>query len=236
MVRALPPNTLERVELRDGEMLVIDARDKGSPTLRVHGVEAALENLPTNARMSEGLPTLFAASGTVEKSGQLSLFLTLDPFQAKPTFAGRMRLSGQQLDEFNDFARAKADVIIPKGTLDLSAVFAARDGLIHGSLKPELQGVDLKAADKNLGSKLKAAFGDVALSLTGGKRSGEERLATVVPINGRLNEPGSGLGAAVVGVLRNAFPEGIASGFTGMKPGQGVGGSGRGEGKKKKEK
>jgi hypothetical protein len=237
LVRALPPHTTERVELRDGELLIVDAREKGSPSVHVHGLEATLENLPTSAKLSGGLPTLFAASGTVEESGKLSLFLTLDTFQEQPTFAGRMRLSGQQLNDFNDLARAKADVVIPKGTMDLSAVFVAREGRIRGSLKPVLKGADFKAADDDLGSKLKAALGDVALSLTEDQRPGEDKLATVVPINGRLQGPGIGLGSAVVGVLRNAFVEGIASGFTGMRPGRGVGGAGReGEDDKKDEK
>lgn len=235
LVRALPAHTTERLELRDGELLIVDAREQGSPSVHVHGLEATLENLPTSAELSGGLPTLFAASGTVEESGQLSLFLTLDTFQKQPTFAGRMRLSGQQLSDFNDLVRAKADVTIPKGTMDLSAVFVARDGRIHGSLKPDLKGMDFKAADDDLGSKIKAALGDVALSLTEDQRPGEDRLATVVPINGRLKKPGIGLGSAVVGVLRNAFVEGIASGFKGMVPGKGVGGSGRDEDDKKDE-
>lgn len=233
LVRALPPHTTERVELRNGEVLIVDAREKGSPSVRVHGMDATLENLPTSAEMSGGLPTLFAASGTVEESGKLSLFLTLDTFQKQPTFAGRMRLSGQELNDFQDLIKAKANVTIPKGTMDLSAVFVARDGAIHGSLKPELKGVDFKAADESLGSKIKAALGDVALSLTEDQRPGPDRLATVVPINGKLKEPGIGLGAAVVGVLRNAFVEGIASGFKDLRPGKGVGGSGHDEEKKK---
>jgi hypothetical protein len=120
--------------------------------------------------------------------------------------------------------------------MDLSAVFVARDGRIRGSLKPDLRGVDFKAADDDLGSKIKAALGDVALSLTEDQREGDDRLATVVPINGRLKAPGIGLGAAVVGVLRNAFVEGIASGFKDLKPGKGVGGSGRDDEKKKEDK
>jgi len=236
LVRALPAHTVERVELRDGELLVVDAREKGSPSVHVHGLEATLENLPTSAEMSRGLPTLFAASGTVEESGKLSLFLTLDTFQKQPTFAGRMRVSGQQLNDFNDLARAKADVVIPKGTMDLSAVFVARDGRIHGSLKPDMQGLDFKAADDDLGSKIKAALGDLALSLTEDQREGPDRLATVVPINGKLDAPGIGLGSAVVGVLRNAFVEGIASGFKNLRPGKGVGGSGRDDEDKKDEK
>lgn len=236
LLRALPAHTTERVELRDAELLIVDAREKGSPSVHVHGLDATLENLPTSAELSGGLPTLFAASGTVEESGELSLFLTLDTFQKQPTFAGRMRLSGQQLNDFNDLAKAKADVVIPKGTMDLSAVFVARDGRIRGSLKPDLKGVDFKAADDDLGSKLKAALGDVALSLTEDQREGDDRLATVVPINGRLKAPGIGLGAAVVGVVRNAFVEGIASGFKGLRPGEGVGGAGRGGDEKKDDK
>jgi len=235
LVRTLPPHTAERVEMRDAELRIVDAREKGSPSVRVHGVDATLENLPTSAELSRGLPTVFAASGTVEQSGKLSLFLTLDPFQEQPTFAGRMRLAGQQLDDFNDLAAAKAGVTIPKGTMDLSAVFVARDGRIRGSLKPDMRGLDFKAADDDLGNKIKAALGDVALSLTEDQRPGKDRLATVVPISGRLKEPGIGLGAAVVGVLRNAFVEGIAAGFEGMVPGKGVGGAGGGDGDEKKD-
>lgn len=226
LVRALPAHNVERVALRDGELVIVDAREKGSPSVHVHDLEATLENLPTSAEQSGGLPSVFAASGTVEESGKLSVFLTLDPFQKQPTFAGRMRLADQQLDDFNDLIRAKAGVTIPKGTMDLSAVFVARDGRIRGSLKPEMKGLDFKAADDDLGSKIKAALGDVALSLTEDQREGPDRLATVVPINGKLDSPGIGLGSAVVGVLRNAFVEGIASGFKNLKPGEGVGGSG----------
>lgn len=226
LVRTLPPLSVERLEVRDGELLIVEAREEGSPSVWVHKLEATVENLPTSAERSGGMPTLLAASGTVQRSGELSLFLTLDPFQSQPTFAGRMRLAGQQLSDFSALTKAKADVIIPKGEMDLSAIFVAREGRILGSLKSEVKNADFKAADEDFGSKLKAALGDAALSLFERDKQGEDRLATVVPINGRLKSPDVGLGAAVTGVLRNAFVEGIASGFAGMVPGEGVGGSG----------
>ena len=43
-------------------------------------------------------------------------------------------------------------------------------------------------------------------------------MATVVPIKGKLTDPDIQLWPTILGVIRNAFVEGISSGFTHLPP------------------
>jgi hypothetical protein len=240
LLRHAPPLRYERLELRNGALLVVDAREKGDPGVLTHDVEATVENMASRAGLSDGRPLVLAASGTVQRTGAFSLFLTADPFQPQPTFAGRMMLRDQQLADFNRLVGAKTGVRTEKGQFDLSALFVAREGRVQGSIKPELRNVDVAPANDDLGSKVKAALGDIGIELAQDKgEQGPKKIATVVPIDGRIDAPDIGLGAAVAGVMRNAVSDGLDAGFDGLRAGgSGTGGSGKAkdEGKKGEKK
>jgi hypothetical protein len=78
--------------------------------------------------------------------------------------------------------------------------------------------VKVRPTDDSFGNKLKAWLADTGLRLFSDRVPDRNAIATVVPIKGRLDAPDIQLWPTVLGVIRNAFVEGISSGFTHLPP------------------
>jgi hypothetical protein len=212
------PFELARLEIVRGELLYRDLTAPRHPEVWVHRLEAAAENLPTRAKLADGRPATLTASGEVGRSGALTLFVTADPFASPLEFGGRFELRGLRVAELHDFIAPKTQLQAPKGTLDLFAEFQSKDGRIRGGVKPVLKNVEVRQAEPGFFAKVKAWFADEAVETASDRVPGRNAVAGVVPIEGRLVEPDVQLWPAVFGVVRNAFVEGLSSGFAHLPP------------------
>ena len=68
------------------------------------------------------------------------------------------------------------------------------------------------------GNKLKAWIADKVLRLFSARVPGRNAAATVIPIQGRLDQPDIQIWPTILGVVRNAFVEGISAGFAHLPP------------------
>jgi Domain of Unknown Function (DUF748) len=214
----ISPLRLDRVEIRDGEILYAESPASGSPRLWLHGIEAAIENIATREALAEGRPTTTTVSAVVQKSGQLTAFVSADPFAKGLTFAGRVSLEHLDLRDLYSFLAEKSDVQAKRGTLELFAEFQAKDGHLTGGVKPVLENVEIGPADGKLVDRLKAWFADKAVELASDRVPGRKAVATVIPIRGTVSNPHVQLVPAILGVVRNAFVVGLTSGFAYVPP------------------
>ncbi len=88
-LRRIMPATVDRVAILDGELLYRDTHAPNKPEIWVHNLEVAVENLATRPALAHGRPTTLAASGTIGKTGNLTLFVSADTFAKKLDFAGQ---------------------------------------------------------------------------------------------------------------------------------------------------
>ncbi len=215
-LEAMAPLRLDRVEVNDGEIVWIDEREPEDPVLRLHGVEATVENFATRAALARKEPTVFAMTGTLQRSGRVQVFATADPLAKKLTFAGQATLRGLALAEVGDLLDAKSDVRPKKGTIDMFARFEAKAGALTGGVRPFLHGVDLKAGKPGLGPKIKEWIGDLALKIFKDQRT--HAVATTIPIEGNVNGPQIQAVPTIMGIVRNAFVTGLRRGLSGVPP------------------
>jgi hypothetical protein len=217
-LQKMSPLTVDRVEVRDGEVLVAESPAKDSPRIWLHKIEAAVENFATRPALAQGRPTILTLSAAVQKSGQLTAFVSADPFAKGLTFAGRTALEHLELRDLHAFMAEKTDLQARKGTLELFAEFQAKDGKLTGGVKPVLKNVEIGPSDQGLLDRLKAWLADKAVELASDRVPGRQAVATVIPIRGRLDKPDVQLAPAILGVIRNAFVVGLASGFSYVPP------------------
>jgi hypothetical protein len=214
----LGPLRVDRIQVRGGEVRWTDAREPEQPTLRFHRVEATLENLATRPALSRGEPTVLAARGVLQETGQLSFFATADPLAKKLTFAGQGRLDHLQVKELGALFASKTDVKPTQGTLDLTLRFECENGELNGGIRPLLKGAETKAAKKGIGPKLKSFLADASLHIFKNDVPGQEAVATTVPIQGSLDDPKLQLVPTILGVVRNAFVRGLSASLQGLPP------------------
>jgi hypothetical protein len=210
-LRELSAIDLERVAIRDGELFVTELGQGARPTIWLHELEVSLENAATRRRLLEGLPSLMSLAGRVQRTGRLSAFVTANPFGRAVEFSGRAAVTGLDLRELGPLLPARAGVRAPSGQGSLFMVFASRDRRIRGAVKILLENVALEATRPGFGPWLKAHTLDLVIDLF--EQGPPERFATVVPIEGTLQNADTQVWPAVLGVLYNAFVQGLSGGY-----------------------
>lgn len=212
------PARINRVEVRDGEILYRDLTAPRHPKIWIHDLELAVENLSTRPELAGGRPVTVSGSAKLGRSGDITLFVSANPFARKLEFAGKSSVEGWKAAELFDLIEPATDLQTPEGTINVFAEFKSAGGMITGGVKPVLKNIKVRPTEDNFGNKLKAWLADKGLKLFSDRVPDRNAVATVVPIKGRLDDPDIQLWPAVVGVIRNSFVEGISSGFTHLPP------------------
>jgi hypothetical protein len=212
-LKKLLPLDVDRIELKQAEVAFSDDTSKGAPAIWLHELDATIENIATRVGLTHGEPTTVAASGTLQKTGQVSIFVTADPLDKMLGFSGRASVEGLSLQDVGNFLVKKADLAPERGSIDLFAEFDAHDGRISGGVKPVLKDVHVKPAKGGVVPAIKAWVGNAALRIFSDRVPGRNAVAVVVPMEGTVSGPKAQLWPTVWGVLRNAFVTGLESGF-----------------------
>jgi hypothetical protein len=218
MLRKVLPARVDRLEVRNGEVLFRDLVDKGQPELWVHKIEVAVEDLATRRKLSGGAPATVSASAMLGRSGQVTMFVSANPFARPLAFAGRVEERGWELTELYDLVEPQTKLQPTRGTLDVFIEFKSREGRITGGVKPVLKNAEVKATEGGVGNRLKAWLADEGLHIFSDRVPGRNAVATVIPIEGRLDQPDIQLWPTVMGVVRNAFVEGASASFRNVPP------------------
>jgi hypothetical protein len=213
-IKKLSPLDIDRIELKRAEVAFTDDTSQGQPSIWLHDLDGTLENVATRVGLTHGEPTTLAASGTLQKTGQVSIFVTADPLAKALGFSGRASVQGLALTDVGNFLVKKADLAPERGSIDLFAEFDAHDGQISGGVKPVLKDVHVKPAKGGVVPAIKSWVADAALRIFSDRVPGRNAVAVVIPMEGTVDGPKAQLWPTVWGVLRNAFVSGLESGFT----------------------
>jgi hypothetical protein len=214
----ITPLDVDHIDIIDGQVAFVDVSRPERPELWLHDLQLSVENLTTRLHLTEGRPVLLTATGTLANSGAVSIFITADPFEKGLTFSGRASIVGLQTAELYKFIQSATNLQVPHGTVDLYVEFDCRNGALTGGVKPVLKNVEVRPDSKNPWTVLKAWASDVALRIFSDRVQERNAVATVLPIKGSLTSPDLQLWPAIFGVMRNAFVEGLTSGYAYLPP------------------
>jgi uncharacterized protein DUF748 len=221
-LESVPSAGLERLEVVGGQLTFVDEHHEGE-RLWLHDLNFTLENVTTRKKLMHGLPVLITLRGKLQNTGELTLFLTADPFDKGLTFAGSAELRHLALADLHQFTTIKG-LKIPDGQLDMFASVTSKRGELTGGIKPILKNAKVEAADDKLGDKIKAALADVAIKIFSDRVPGRNAVAAIIPIHGDLKNLNVQLTPTILAVLRNAFVEGLSSSLSNVPPPVGKGG------------
>jgi hypothetical protein len=217
-LRKITPLEVDHIDILDGQVAFIDTSRKERPELWLHDLQLSVENLTTRVHLTEGRPVLLTATGTLANSGALSIFITADPFEKGLTFSGRISLVGLQTSELYKFIEPTTKLQAPHGTVDLFVEFDCRNGALTGGVKPVLKNVEIRPDGNHPWTVLKAWATDLAIRIFSDRVQQRNAVATMLPIKGTLTGPDVQLWPAIFGVMRNAFVEGLTSGYAFLPP------------------
>jgi hypothetical protein len=218
LLHQITPLEVDHIDILDGQVAFVDTSRKERPEIWMHDLQLSVENLTNRVRLTEGRPVLLTASATLARSGAVSILITADPFERGLTFSGRAAVVGLETSELYRFIEPATKLQAPQGTIDIFVEFDCRNGTLTGGVKPVLKNVKIRPSDKNPFSVLKAWVTDLTVRLFSDRVHGRNAVATVIPIKGTLTGPDVELWPAIFGVLRNAFVEGLTSGYAYLPP------------------
>lgn len=217
-LRKVTPLDVDHIDIIDGQVAFIDVSRPERPELWLHDLQLSVENLTTRLHLTEGRPVLLTATGTLADSGTVSIFITADPFEKGLTFSGRASVVGLQTAELYKFIEPATKLQAPHGTIDIFVEFDCRNGALTGGVKPVLKNVQVRPGSSSPWTVLKAWASDLALRIFSDRVEQRNAVATVLPIKGSLTDPDLQLWPAIFGVMRNAFVEGLTSGYAFLPP------------------
>jgi len=215
---ALLPLRLDRIDARRCELTFIDKTKKEVPKVWLHEIEATVENLSTRAALARGEPTVVAMSSKLQKTGELSAYVTADPLAKGLWFSGQVKAVGLDMVEFHDLIASNSGLALSKGELDVFIEFDARGDKLTGGVRPILKNAEVIQAKPGIGNWFKDVLADAAIDLLSDRVPGRNAVATSIPIEGDLTKPDIQLWPTVLGVIRNAFVAGIESSFENLPP------------------
>ncbi|HEY7954502.1 MAG: DUF748 domain-containing protein [Polyangia bacterium] len=216
LLENLIPMRVSRLEIRNGQVLLVDARQRGTPELWVHDLQMTVENLATRKKLEHGLPMVVGLRGILQRSGKVELFLTAAPHAEKITFAGDVRVRDLKLSDLYKFIVAESGLKMPEGTFSLMMAFRCDEGKLSGSVKPILRDVKVRAEDKGLGTKIKSLVARAGLDIFSNRVGGDKTAATLIPIRGNVTDPHAQLWPTVLALVRNAFVVGLGTGMSNL--------------------
>ncbi|WP_126539410.1 DUF748 domain-containing protein [Aerosticca soli] len=189
---------------------------------RLTDVEGTAQNL-TNADRREGRRVAHLnAQAKVLGDAPLKLTASFDPLERQPQdFDFNLEIRDIRLPKLNDIARAYAGLDFEGGEGDFVMQLEAHDGVLDGYAKPLLHGVKVFSwKEVSEGENpLRAAWEAVAQTVTAlFKNQQKDQFATRIPIHGRIDDKHLGVGAAIYGVLRNAFIQAYSPQLEDLKP------------------
>jgi hypothetical protein len=215
-LRKMAPIDIDRIEIHGGELVFVDMSKPAKPEIWLSDLEVSIENVASRPGMAEGRPLLLTARAKVQRSGDLVLFVTADPWSEDLNFSGRVSLEGLATRELYGFLADTAKLQMPKGSLDMYIAFTAKDGRVTGGVKPILENVEVAPVANGAMARLKAWAVDTVLGLFSDRVRGRNAVATVIPIRGELAGPKVNIWSAITGVLYNAYVSGVSGGFGGV--------------------
>lgn len=210
----LAPLEIESFTVVDGEVHYRDFHAKPRVDVLLDHLKVEVTNLTNSKDLTGTRVASLSVEGVLMRSGQLTVTGDIDPFQHQPTFTIRTRLEKLKIPQLNDFLKAYVNVDAEKGTLSLYSDVTAKRGAFHGYVKPLIEGLDIlqwKKEDERPIEKLwEGLVGAVAEVFN---NQSKDRLATRIPLDGKLDKPDIHTWDAIAEVLRNAFIQALRHGL-----------------------
>lgn len=206
MLDGFMPLKVNRFNVHQGQIQYIDHSSNPPVDVSLTDAEITGINLINSYDSANTiLPASIRATANIYE-GTLSFNMKLDPLAEDPTFDMNAELKNTNLVKLNDFFKAYAKADVSKGSFGLFTEIAAKDGRFNGYVKPLIKDLKVLGAEDRKDNILKKLWeGLIGTAGEVFENQRNDRLATKIPFEGRINNPQANIWYAIVQVMQNAF-------------------------------
>jgi hypothetical protein len=213
-VKELAPFSINRFAIHDGDVHYRDFHTEPKVNIYVQRINGVARNLTNAEDLGGSLVATFEARALAMHSGRLKLKGSYNPYAKHPTFEVDASLNGLNIKQVNSFLKAYASVDAEAGKLSVDTEIAASKGRFRGYVKPfidDLQILDWDKESEGFLTRIWEGVVEVAAELL--EDQSKDRIATRVPLSGKVDGPEADVWSTIGGLLKNAFLEALRRGL-----------------------
>lgn len=207
VIEDLFPLEVTHFELRNGMVRYRDTTKAPHVDLFVKNmrvVATGLRNRP--GETGEEFPADITVEGESLGGGKLRLAISAEPLADQPHFHLSAKIEDVNLPALNESLKAYANVDVSRGTFQMAAEMAGKDGGFQGYVKPFFEDLDFN----NIEDRNKGVFSRIWENVVQGlawlvKNKARDQVGTRIPFQGRFGDPKVGLWATITNLFRHGF-------------------------------
>ncbi|MBK6546825.1 MAG: DUF748 domain-containing protein [Saprospiraceae bacterium] len=209
LIRQLIPLTINTLKFDDGEIHYVDNYSKPKVDIEMNHIKCTATNLTNVLNSDVLLPAKIVGSGN-SYGGTFTTTINLDPINKHPTFDLNAELKNLELSRINTFLKAYGNFDVAKGSFNVYAEFAGRDGRFKGYIKPLLKDLDVVQWNKEEGNFFQIVWETIVASLASVlTNQSKEQFATKINMEGDFKNTEVGIWTALKYVIVNAYIEAL---------------------------
>lgn len=203
----LLPITLNELRVDDGKITFNNFNSTPKVKIEADKVNASIYNLTNIAGNREAR---FDGKAMLLGNAPLESTATFDPLSNFEDFDFKLRATGVQLKQMNDFASAYGKFDFNAGNGDIVIEAQAKKGQLSGYIKPLLRDVDIFNWQQDVENQNKGFFRSIWEAMVGAsetvlKNQRKNQFATRVELSGSVHKQDISAFQAFLQILRNAF-------------------------------
>lgn len=204
-IEELMPLDINWVEIDDGTITYQDFSEREKVDLSIYNLYARATNLRNVEDKNEALPSDLTARGVTVGKGKLTLDGKMNILRQIPDFDMKGKVEHINLPAINDYARSAAGIDFEKGTLHIYSDLTVKNGNVSGFVKPlatDISLIDLEKDANPIGVIWESV---VSVVLEIFENQPKDQFATQIPLEGKIENPGTDFWATLGGIFHNAF-------------------------------
>ena len=199
----LVPIDINHFEVHDGKLGFVKLQTEPDIDLYMDKLELTADNLRNVRDDSKNLPSPITARAVSIGKGNFKLDGGVNLIKSIPDMDLNFSLEDADITAFNDLTRTYAGIDFKEGDAAIYGEFAIADGYLKGYVKPMLSNSKMiSKEDGILGTIWEGFVGMFKFVL---KNQGTNTLATVVPLEGNLNNVQAGIFPTILNIFENAW-------------------------------
>ncbi|CAN5189153.1 DUF748 domain-containing protein [soil metagenome] len=215
-IKELMPIQINRFEVKNGKIAFFDFSTKPEVNVFLESLNMVVLNLGNVEDKNQRLPSSLTLSGTSVGGGMLTVDGSLNLLKKIPDLDLNVEFTGMNLPSINNFVKAYGKFDIDKGQMHLVSEVKLLDGKFDGYVKPLFRDVVILNLEEDIGEKSAIRLlweGILEVGKEIFENPKKDQVATVVPINGHIDQVETEVWPTIINVLRNAFVEAFTAEF-----------------------
>ena len=210
------PLRINKVEITDGEIHYRDTNHNPPVDIYIDDLEAVATNLTNSEEISDTLYAVIEAKGLAMRHAPVEVHVETDPNAQHTTFDLNASLRDLKLVELNGLVKEYGGFDFEKGSFQADTELAASNGRIQGYVKPILKNVKIFSFKEDKKKPIKALW-EMIVGGVGKLFTNHEahQMATRIPLEGSIDQPGTSTLTVIGGLFRNAFVRALKPGVEG---------------------